>query len=216
MLMFAAVSVFIFRVTTVAYAVKTALKFTKRYVSFHDAAYYEIVFSNIIAASITMFVLKTFNLLYLSKRALLQTSTLKRNMIYIIFYAACIVYTVILVVVGMTSVYGASCRHYCSLSTSLMNTINILLLKSNLQNMGCVMEPASTDLVFHSAVVFVLLSWMLLLIFALIKITSLSALHDSHFAEKTEFIDFVFSRLLLMLGFWNMTQYSEHMMSTKH
>ena len=128
MLMFAAVSVLIFRVTTVAYAVKTALKFTKRYMSFHDAAYYEIVFSNIIAA---MFVLKTFNLLYLSKRALLQTSTLKRNMIYIIFYAACIVCTVILVVVGMTSVYGASCRHYSSLSTSLMNTINILLLKSN-------------------------------------------------------------------------------------
>ena len=216
MLMFAAVSVFVLRVTTIAFAVKTALKLKKRYVSFYDAAFYENTFTNILAATIAMFVLKALNLLYVSKRALLQTSTLKRNMKYISIFAACSVITVTLVVVGMTSVYGASCRNYSSLSTSYMNTINILLFKLNIHDMGCIMKTENIDLVLHSVVILVLLLWMSISTFTLTMLTASCSFHLSHIQDKTEFLDFIFSRLLLMLGFWNMTQYTEHMKSTKH
>ena len=216
MMMFAAVSVFVLRVININYAVKTALKLKKRHVSFYDAVFYENIFTNILAATIATFVLKTFNLLYVSKRALFQTTTLKWNNKYISIYAAIIVLTFTLAVVGATSVYAASCRNYSSLSTSYMNTINILLFKLSIHDMGCIMKTDIVDFVFHSVVILVLLPCMILSIFALTVLTASRSFHSSHIQEITDYFDFVLSRLMLMLGFWTLNEYTDHMKSVKH
>lgn len=99
--------------------------------SFKKAASYGLGFSYILAASITMFVIKTLNLLYVSKRTLLQTSKLKRNMRYISIYAAGIVLSTALVLAVLSLLYGASCEEHSRVSTSLMATARLIWFKSN-------------------------------------------------------------------------------------
>ena len=216
-LVYAAVAVFIVRVMAINDVVSSSLKHRTRYVSFRKAASYESIFSGILAASITMFVIKTINLLYVSKRALLQTSRLKRNMKYILIYAAGIVLTTTLLLTALTVLYGASCNDYSHLSTSIMATTRIILFKLNQDDKDCIMGWSLVDFLFHGVVTFVLLPWMILLVFSLVVITMSScSYHFTYLKETTEFVDFLFSRLLLMLGFWNINEYREHMKHTKH
>ena len=215
-LVYAAVVVFIIRAKVINDVVSSLLKHRSRFVNFKKAVSCESIFSYILAASITMIAIKTINLLYVSRRALVQTSRLKRNIKYISIYAACIVLTIALVLTVLNVLYGASCNDHSHASTSLMATVRIILFKLNHDDKDCIMGWSLVDFLFHGVVTFVLLPWMILLIFSLVVITTSCNYHCAHLQEKTEFIDFLFSRLLLMLGFWNINEYTEHMKITKH
>ena len=210
LLVYGAVAVFVFRITSINRAVKLAMKHRTRYVGFHDAAFYETIFKNILAATISMFVMKTFNLLYASKRALLKTSMLKINMKYAAICTAGIVLTVTLTLVGASVVYGASCDTYSHLSSSIMSTANFALFRPNLADGGCVMRADLSNLVFNGIVVFIFLPLLLLVILSLLVITASHIHHVAHL-DNQGFFHVLFGRLLLMLGFWNITEYTEHM-----
>ena len=187
-LVYAAVAVFIFRFMAINNVVSLVLKHRKRYLSFKKAASYGLGFSYILAASITMFVIKSLNLLYVSKRTLLQTSKLKRNMKYISIYAAGIVPSS---VSGIESPVRG--EEHSRVSTSLMTTARLIWYKSNFDDNGCVTRSPAVDFVFHSVVTRVLLPCMITHVVALIVITASCNYHFSHLQEKTEFVDFLFS-----------------------
>jgi len=209
-LVYAAVAVFVLRVIAITDVVSVSLKHRKRYVSFKNAASYESVFSGILAASIAMFVIKTISLTYVSKHTLLQTTTLTSNLKYIAIYAVGIFVTICLMSVVSTFLYGTSCSDYSRSSTSFMATLNLILFKVNILDNGCIVDNPVVDLVFYSVVVLALLPLMLCVAFALVNIST-SGYQAVHVDEKIEFVDFLFSRLLLMLGFWNINEYTEHM-----
>ena len=209
-LVYAAVAVFVLRVMAITDVVSASLKHRKRYVSFKKAASYESVFSGILAASIAMFVIKTTSLTYVSKHTLLQTTTLTSNIKYIAIYAVGICVTVCLMSIVSTFLYGTSCGDYSRSSTSFMATLNIILFKANISENGCIVDSQVVDLVFYGVVVLGLLPLMMCVAFALV-IISTSGYQAVHVDEKIEFVHFLFSRLLLMLGFWNINEYTEHM-----
>lgn len=210
-LTYAAVIVFVLRVMAIRRAVESAKKHVKRYVSFQEAGFYDSSFTNILAAVITMFVLKTLKLMYFNKHSLMKTSTLTRHFKLTAVYSVGIVVTIVLVLASMTCLFGASCLDYSRFTTSLMSTTRMIVFKPSLRGVGNINGTQLVDIVFLGVLVFVLLPWMILVILSLLTLSMPCNRRSSVVEENIDFIDFFISRLFLMLGFWNMTQYSEHM-----
>ena len=203
-LTFACVFVFASRTVAINNTIKMARQYPHQHVSFARAAYLEFTLTCVLAAIIGIFVFKIIKIMGFRRQGLLITLAVKHIMLYVVCYVGVITVSVTSLSTVTKLIYGSSYFNYVKFSTSIVNTVKLFMFNSEVQT-----DVDTICLAFYGISLIVVTLFVPVGIVILVTTTARQTWKKPHL-EDTDLFSFVFSRFLVMIGFWNMEQLRAH------
>ena len=222
-LCYAAVVVFVQRILVVR---QTMALFREsnddKFVSFYPAVFLEFLLNYVLGALLTLLMINVLKLsAYVSKRHVMFTSALSGTGVSIMIIVFLYALTFLLTLVMSIFQFSDSCEGYSSMSPRILRILKLYIYDMSSSGNGCVNDNLLANILFFGAIMFfIAMLWRpLLIVFGIKLLVNTSTTRNVQLQEDIDFVDFLWSRFLLCVGYWRLsdfTAYVEHIQAEKH
>ena len=209
-----AVLVHIMRVIVVRKTIAQAKQSNaEKFVSFYPAVAWEFLLIYVFGVILTLLMLNVLRLSsYVSKRHAIFASAMSGSGLSIAGVICLYVATFIVTLAMSVLQFSDSCGGYSTGTQAVIRMIRLYMYDMDGNGNRCVDDKPLSNLFFFGGVMFcIAMLWRpLLIICGLVFLFSSGRKQNMQLQEDMDFIDFLWNRFLVFIGYWEMSDYASH------
>ena len=184
-----------------------------RFISFYPAVYWEFLLIYVFSSILTLLVLNVLRLSsYVSKRHAIFASALSGVIVCIVGVTIVYVATFLLTLSMSVILFNESCDGYSTMPHAVIRMLKLYIYDMSGRSNRCVVDKPFINLIFFGGVMFfVAMVWRpLLIICGTVFLFSSGRKQRLQLQEHIDFIDFLWHRFLMFIGYWRLSDYKLH------
>ena len=208
-----AVVIFVLRVNAVQNTLaKAKVSKGEAFVSFYPAIRWERLLTYVFGVMLTLLMINILKLSsFVSKRHVVFTTAMSGIGLSVVSVTFLCTATFLLTLVMSMIQFNDSCGGYSSVSQAVIRTLKLYMYDMRDSANRCVNDTPYTDLVFFGVMFCIAMLWRPLLILSgmILSFTS-GKKQNVQLQEDADFVDFLWSRFLVFIGYWGLADYTMH------